>query len=168
MTTLTTPKSFVRDAFEIEFTVNALCTDVHEWLMRKDTFSSGQLPPYKVEFLQNTLSEYMLLGDKTNHHGPFIQFAGEITKVDPGQYRRLDYYYGSYALSFRWARPVCLEITTTPTENKSTLVKLGLQTDVHWFFAPIWKLMMLLFWNQFVVNVKILWFFKNYFKRQNR
>lgn len=154
------PKSFRTHDFSLRFQVNAPLRDIYPWLMSLNTFTKGQIPPYKVEFLQESPSPYMQKGDKTNHHGPLIQFAGEITAVDPFKYRRLDYYYGSYALSFRLARPRCLEIFTSESDGQKTNIELKLKTDTHKYFYSAWNALMLFFWTQFKWNVRLLWLFK--------
>ncbi len=154
------PQSFRTHVYEISFTLPISQTESFEWLLKKKTFSSGQLPPYKVEFLPENKDPLMKEGDYTNHHGPWIQFAGVMTKIS-SEYRRLDYLYGSYALTFRLIRPLCLEVWTHDLGSNKSKVTLKLTTGVRNFFVPIWNLLMNFFWPQFALNAKILWFFKN-------
>lgn len=160
------PKNFKSHTAEQTFTVAAPQNDVFTWLLKKSTFTSGQLPPYKVEFLSdNDDSPYMSVGDKTNHHGPGIQFAGVMTSIVAPSYRKLNYNYGSYALSFRWARPSSLEIYTDDVNGTHTKVTIKLVTHTHYIMYPVWSLMMRFFWQQFAWNTQILWFVKKLFQK---
>jgi hypothetical protein len=148
--------SFRRHVFEKTFTLPASGERVFDWMLRKKTFTSGQLPPYRVEFLQENESEWMQEGDWTNHHGPLITFAGRMTKIEK-DYRRLDYHYGSYALSFRLARPVCLEVATNVIDSSRSQLIIRLTTDVKNYFYIPWHLLMWLFWNSFALSAKASW-----------
>ncbi len=163
------PSHFKKNVYEISFKLPITQKKAYEWLLKKTTFTRGQLPPYKVEFIPESSDPFMRLGDFTNHHGPLIQFAGVMTEIT-SSYRRLDYLYGSYALSFRLIRPMCLEVwvdevdSTSATEKSKALVKLKLTTGVHKYFNLIWTGLMKFFWPQFAINAKLLWWFKNLIK----
>jgi hypothetical protein len=109
----------------------------------------------------------MKRGDYTTHHGPLIQFAGVMTSVTEN-YRRLDYMYGSYAISFRFFRPLCLEVWVDDFDfesgSKKAVINLKLTTGVHKYLNWFWSSMMAFFWPQFAMNAKILWWFKNLIK----
>lgn len=163
------PSYFKHNIYEISFKLPTSQKKAFDWLLRKKTFTRGQIPPYKVEFIPENSDEFMQVGDFTNHHGPLIQFAGVMTEITK-TYRRLDYLYGSYALSFRLIRPVCLEVWVEDLPLFSTnskpkaLVKLKLTTGVHKWINLSWTLLMKFFWPQFALNAKILWWFKNLIK----
>ena len=161
------PNYFRQNIYEISFTVPTTPKKAFDWLLKKKTFTRGQFPPYKVEFIPKNKDPFMKTGDYTTHHGPFIQFAGVMTEVTD-RYRRLDYMYGSYAISFRFFRPLCLEVSVenydTSSNKEKALIKLKLTTGVHKYLNGLWSLMMNFFWPQFAINAKVLWWFKNLFK----
>ncbi len=164
------PSNFRKNIYDISFTLPISQEQAFAWLLKKQTFTRGQLPPYKVEFLPKTNNPYMQQGDFTNHHGPLIQFAGIMSEVT-NSYRRLDYFYGSYALSFRWIRPLCLEVWVDPYEAGSSvemskaIVKLRLTTGVHRMLNGLWSLLMKFFWPQFALNAKLIWYIKNIYHK---
>lgn len=149
-------KNFKTHIYKKHIRVSAPASSVFQWMLQKNTFTSGQLPPYRVEFLQESPSAEMKVGDQTSHHGPLILFAGELTEIT-NTYRRLDYYYGSYALSFRWARPACLEVETRSIDSNSSELIITLSTHVHRFFVPIWHFGMRAFWSLFQLSVYFKW-----------
>lgn len=159
------PDCFKQNIYEISFTLPVTQKVAFEWLLKKKTFSRGHLPPYKVEFVPDDKEAlFMKVGDYTNHHGPFLQFAGVLTKIT-SNYRRLDYMYGSHAISARMFRPLCLELWvkdmpgTVTSKKPKCVVKLRLTTGVCKNASGLWTLMMKIFWPQFAINAKLLWMF---------
>lgn len=144
------PPGFADAIYRFSFEVDAAESTVWEWLNDPRTFTDTQYWPWKVEFyspdpsIQNGFNEGVL----TNHHGPLINFAGVLTKIEKNSYRDLQYNYGSYAISFRWFRPYRLEFetkaskgTTTITGTLSAYVKPSLEG--LWLKAQKW------FWASF-------------------
>jgi hypothetical protein len=71
----------------------------------RESFVKGQLFPYRVEFDAPTQEGPFQSGELNIHHGPLLSAHGQIGEVTPN-YRDLQYFYGSYVLSFRWIRPL--------------------------------------------------------------
>jgi hypothetical protein len=85
-------------------------------LQLRETFVSGQIPPYKVEFESGEKSGPFYTGEKNIHHGPLLSLPGEIGNISES-YRDLQYYYGAYLISFRLFRPKRLEFFKTKELN---------------------------------------------------
>lgn len=120
---------------------------VWEVLMKQSTFRDTQLWPFKVEFLTDTDGD-MIEGMENVHHGPFMLFTGEVTRIDAPNYRELQYYLGSYFLSMRLIRPTRLEFHLFPEDN-STRVRLTLSSQVKPYVASIWSFFLQIFWGRF-------------------
>lgn len=120
---------------------------VWDVLMQQRTFTDTQIWPFRVEFLSDA-KDYMKVGMENVHHGPFMLFAGEITRIDAPNYRELQYYLGSYFLSMRLIRPTRLEFYLFPEEN-GTRVRLTLSSQVKPWVSGIWSALLGIFWNRF-------------------
>jgi hypothetical protein len=83
-------------------------------------------------------------GELNIHHGPFLSVHGAIGEVT-SHYRSLDYFYGSYVLSFRLVRPVKLEFF-----REGGKLKLKLCSYVRPWFRPFWWLGNKLLWAGFI------------------
>ena len=141
------PDFLVPDLFETDFKVSDKKRNkIWEKLQRRVTFVKGQLPPYRVEFESGLKQGEFYSGEKNIHHGPLLSVHGEIAQIED-DYRGLDYYYGSYVLSFRLIRPVKLEFFKT-----STGIKVKLQTYVRPWFRPIWRFGNSIFWKDFGIS----------------
>ncbi len=116
-------------------------------LNRRETFTQGQLFPYRVEFDAPAQTGEFAPGELTIHHGPLLSAHGAIREVTP-KLRGLDYGYGSYVLSFRLVRPQRLEFTR---EGGNLRVRLTVQTK-RWF-APLWTLGNRMFWSLFKISL---------------
>lgn len=130
--------------FETSHEVDA----VWRWLNDPATFTEGQIWPFRVEFVNGGFEPGVL----NVHHGPFINFAGVIGEVrDPGKeavaYRDLKYFYGSYALSLRLARPTRLQFWAEPASG--TRVTLQLDSFIREPFVRPWQLAQKIFWSRF-------------------
>ncbi|MAW07765.1 MAG: hypothetical protein CME61_05725 [Halobacteriovoraceae bacterium] len=128
----------------------------HIWekLQRKETFTKGQLPPYKVEFESGINTGPLASGELNIHHGPFLSAHGIIGEVSEN-YRDLKYSYGSYAISFRLIRPVRLQFF-----KNNDSISLQFTVQVHRYFYHIWEIMSQVFLRQFGLNLKIITLFK--------
>lgn len=145
------PPGFEEQVYEFEFEINANERQVWKWLNDTKTFTHNQIWPYKVEFYNpNDLFKKAGFeeGVVTNHFGPFINFAGILTEIQPEKYRDLQYYYGSYAVSFRWIRPYRLEFETHSL-NGQTKIKGRISCYVKPFIAKIWLKLQKIFWKRF-------------------
>ncbi|MEM1057383.1 MAG: hypothetical protein AAGI52_17840 [Bacteroidota bacterium] len=128
---------------------------VWAWLNDPATFTEGQVPPFRVEFVgPDGSAGGFREGVFTAHHGPGMLFAGvlgEQTDPAPGRtaYRDLRYTYGSYALSLRLARPTRLQFWADAIGDDATEVRVQLDADVTTAFVPVWAGAMRVFWGGF-------------------
>ena len=144
------PPGFKVHAYSFDVKVKAQEKSVWSWLNDPKTFTDTQVWPYRVEFyspnpesIPNGFTENVL----TNHTGPFVNFAGVLTKIEPS-YRDLQYYYGSYAISFRLVRPFRLEFATT-NDGKETTITCTISSYVKPSFYRIWNFLNRQFWKSF-------------------
>ena len=145
------PPGFLEHSYEFEVTIDASNEAVWKWLNDPETFTESQYWPFRVEFyspdpehIPNGFHEGVL----TNHHGPLLNLVGELVQIKPNSYRDLQYYYGSYALSFRWIRPYRLEFWTTEKESK-TEIRCKLSSYVKPSFSSFWTTSQRFFWKSF-------------------
>lgn len=144
------PPGFQDHKFTFQVTLAAAEKDVWNWLNNTKTFTDTQVWPYRVEFyspdpetIPNGFHEEIL----TNHTGPLINFAGKLTKID-ANYRDLQYFYGSYALSFKWFRPYRLQFWTSSSDDKTELT-CTLSTYVKPKLYGFWDRSQRIFWSRF-------------------
>ena len=144
------PPGFTVNTFQFKLELSSTEENVWKWLNDPKTFTDTQYWPYKVEFyspnpehIPNGFNE----GVWTNHHGPFVNFAGQLVKIE-SNYRDLQYAYGSYALSFRWIRPFRLEFQTNHQDGITTIT-CTLSTYVKPAFNTFWTKAQGLFWTSF-------------------
>ena len=116
-----------------------------EKLNLRETFIDAQFFPYKVEFATGLKSGCFQTGELNIHHGPFLSVHGSIGKVSEN-YRDLNYFYGSYALSFRLVRPTRLEFF-----KEDDGIRLKLHAFIKPWFAPFWRMGNNFFWLFFNV-----------------
>lgn len=144
------PPGFREHVHHFEFELAASETAVWQWLNDTRTFTDTQVWPYKVEFYtpddSGTTNDFKE-GVLTNHTGPFINFPGELVKIEEA-YRDLQYFYGSYALHFNWIRPFRLEFWTQETDQ-GTQIKCALSTYVKPWIFNLWAKSQRLFWGRF-------------------
>ena len=142
------PNGFVRHAYEKTFSVGHPVGRVWAWLNDPATFVDGQVWPFRVEFVDGGFEPGVL----NVHHGPFLNVAGAIGEVrGPGArtaYRDLKYFYGSYALSPRLARPTRLQFWAEE-RGGGTVVTLRLDALVREPFVPVWDFGQRVFWSRF-------------------
>lgn len=136
-----------RKVFETPHRIDA----VWSWLNDPVTFTGGQVWPYRVEFVDGGFESGVL----NAHYGPFINFAGVIGEVrgpatGEAAYRDLGYFYGSYALSPRLARPTRLQFWAEDAPDAAaTRVTLQLDSLVRVPFIRPWELAQRAFWSRF-------------------
>lgn len=136
------PAHFVPHHFEHSFEVQASVDVVWDWLNQTETFTRGQPPGYRVEFIGDRFEP----GVCTVHHGPLLNFAGVIGEMEAPRYRDLKYFYGSYALSLRLIRPTRLQLWLEPLVNGGTQVRLRVDSHVRSWMAGLWTLAQRMFW----------------------
>ena len=143
------PEGFVGHSFQRTFFVGHPVDRVWSWLNDPATFVDGQVWPYRVEFVDGGFEPGVL----NVHHGPFLNAAGAIGEVrgsgERPAYRDLKYFYGSYALSPRLARPTRLRFWAEESPAGGTLVTLRLDSLVRRRFERAWDLSQRVFWARF-------------------
>ena len=150
-----TPPGFVARPFVRTWRVPQSRRAVWDWLNDPATFTDGQLPPYRVEFVAPDGSPGGFeAGTVTAHHGPGLLAAGVLgEQVPPGPgrtaYRDLRYAYGSYVGSLRLARPTRLQFWVERDGDDACTVRVRFDADVAWAFAPVWDAAMSVFWRGF-------------------
>ena len=112
-------------------------------LNRRETFVEGQVFPYRVEFETGHNDGFFEAGELNIHHGPLLSVYGAIGDVG-SEYRSLDYFYGSYVISFRLVRPTKLEFFQTEDG-----MRMDLTAFVAPWFLPFWKFGNAAFWKIF-------------------
>jgi len=146
------PPGFEVHEYEFSLMLNAESHYVWKWLNDPDTFTKSQVWPYKVEFYSPNMEKIpsgFNEGVLTNHTGPFVNFAGKLITINTN-YRDLQYYYGSYALSFGWIRPYRLEFWTEDHENDQTKLTCKISSYVKPGIAyKLWDNGQKLFWSSF-------------------
>ncbi|MDW3191068.1 MAG: hypothetical protein R8G66_01850 [Cytophagales bacterium] len=143
------PPGYQKHIHYFEFEIAASEAAVWEWLNDTRTFTDTQVWPYKVEFYspdENTPNGFYE-GVLTTHTGPFVNFPGELVKIDE-KYRDLQYYYGSYAIHPHWVRPFRLEFWTYSIES-GTQIKCALSSYVKPWIFKFWAWSQRLFWGRF-------------------
>jgi hypothetical protein len=141
------PKNFKEDTFEMSWTFTSdNCQKAWDKLQLRETFVKGQIPPYKVEFESGDQYGAFYSGELNIHHGPLLSVHGAIGEIT-SNYRDLQYFYGSYVLSFRLVRPIRLEFFKTNTQ-----IKIRLTSYVHPYFKPYWQFGLNFFWKIFGIN----------------
>lgn len=151
------PSRFVPHTVEREYVIERSLAATWWWLMQPETFTKGQLWPWRVEFVDTTLEDGSVargfdVGTLNAHHGPFMNFCGVIAEVNESQTqcsRRLDYSYGAYAIGFRFIRPVCLTIACRADSESKTIVEVRIESFVRSWMGGLWTFAQKLFWPMF-------------------
>lgn len=147
MNVATAPTGFKKHIFEKTFSLSEDKVErVWQALQRRETFTKGQIPPYKVEFDADSQHGAFEKGELNIHHGPFLSVHGVIGDVTD-HYRDLSYFYGSYVISFRFVRPTRLEFF-----REEGLIRLKIHCYVKSWFEPIWSLINIIFWSFFGIT----------------
>jgi hypothetical protein len=141
---LSAPKGFMVDEYERVFTYSDdQISSVWRRLQLRETFTQGQLFPYRVEFSANSQQGEFSPGELNIHHGPFLSVHGAIGEVTEN-YRSLNYFYGSYVFSFRLVRPVSLGFF-----RDGNNLKLRLKVYIRPWFRPVWLFCNMALWSSF-------------------
>lgn len=138
------PPGFISFCYERSFLYSLDEMDpLWKKLQLRETFTKGQIFPYRVEFSAISQEGEFASGELNIHHGPFLSVHGAIGEVS-STYRSLDYFYGSYVLSFRLVRPVKLEFS-----RQGDVLTVKLSSYVRPWFLPFWRLGNILLWSSF-------------------
>ena len=145
------PPGFKEHSYKFTFQFEGEASHVWQWLNDTATFTDTQVWPWKVEFYSpdpDKIPNGFHQGVLTNHFGPWINLAGELTAIDNGKYRDLQYFYGSYVISFRLIRPYRLEFST---EQKGDITHITgeLKSYVKPSLSGIWTNVQKIFWGRF-------------------
>ena len=145
------PPGFVRHVYEHEWHIGRPRPAVWAWLCDPSTFTEGQIPAFRVEFLTNAAGETGFAEGVYNAHvGPFMSFSGVLGTIEPERYRDLQYFYGSYAISHALFRPTRLQFWVDDgSAPDTTIMWLRLDTDVRRGTEKLWVRGMELFWRRF-------------------
>ena len=145
------PPTLTEHSFKKKVMVKKSIDRCWEFLNRMDTFTDGQVFPYRVEFVSENENEEpsFTTGTWTNHHGPLLNICGQIGEMKAPTYRDLNYSYGSYVLTFRWIRPVRLQIFLSSIEDQKTDITIQLDCYVAPFLKGFWSMAQTFFWSGF-------------------
>ena len=154
METLLQPKPphMEEHTHEFSFEIKASRDKVWKWLNRPETFTEGQIPPFRVEFYSpdpDNIPNGFHEGVLNVHHGPLMNFAGVLTKIEKPFYRDLQYYYGSYALTMRWIRPFRLEFWLDESDENKTILKCRISSYIKPSMRGFWSTAQKYFWARF-------------------
>ena len=156
------PPGFHEHVFEFRFTPTRSMDATWAWLMRPETFTQGQLWPWRVEFLETplengTVARGFEVGTLNAHHGPLMNFCGVITRVETADdvcERDLEYGYGAYAIGFRFIRPRLLTIRVTRVDETHCEVMVRVTSHVRRGWNRIWTLGQRGFWPSFKLALR--------------
>ena len=138
------PEGMLEDLFERRFILQDEQLDnIWHKLNLRESFVRGQVFPYRVEFETIQQEGPFESGELNVHHGPMLSVHGAIGEITEN-YRGLDYFYGSYVLSFRWIRPVQLEFL-----REDGALVLRLHSYVKPWMRPFWRAGNAVFWKFF-------------------
>lgn len=149
------PPGFVTSVYEHDWRIERPRSEVWAWLCDPSTFTDGQIPPFRVEFLTNAQGDTGFAEGVYNAHvGPLMSFSGVLGTIEAERYRDLQYCYGSYAVSHALFRPTRLQFWlddapgSTP-DQPATLLHLQLDTYVRSSATGVWDRAMGVFWKRF-------------------
>ena len=149
---ITTTSGFVHSKVHIEVVCKRPIHRVWNYLNRMDTFTKGQIPPYRVEFLpkEGEKEPSFSVGTYNNHHGPFLNLPAVITNMQKNTYREMRYLYGSYVGSFHLVRPTSLRLTFVKADNNHTLVIVELHSEIRPWLKSTWEFLNMHLWKRFL------------------
>lgn len=142
------PEQFKAHAFTKTYESPYSEAQIWAWLNDPKTFTDNQVWPFRVEFLRTESQKHDFEeGVLNTHHGPLLSLAGKIGSVTPN-YRDLNYFYGSYALSFRIIRPHRLQFWSEDKGDKRE-VTVQLSSYVAPSVYNLWNWSQSIFWRGF-------------------
>ena len=142
------PKGFVVSSTVVTMTSPHAISKVWSWLNRMETFTKGQISPYRVEFVGQEEDPSFSVGTYNNPHGPLLNLPAMITVMDEPHYREMRYLYGSYVITFRWIRPTELKFTLKEAADNTTEVTVELVAHTKPFIKGIWQALNRFFWRK--------------------
>jgi len=147
-----TPRGFVGHRYEHTWVIERGCDVVWGWLCDPSTFTDSQVWPWRVEFMNGADGESgFMTGVYNAHVGPFTNFSGVLGEIREREYRDLQYFYGSYAVSPRLFRPTRLQfwLEDHPERDNASVLHLRLDAVVRRSARGVWGWMMRRFWARF-------------------
>ena len=149
-TKITSTPGFVTSKVHIELVCKRPIHKVWHYLNRIDTFTKGQIPPYRVEFLpkKGETTPSFSVGTYNNHHGPFLNLPAVITNIQQPMHREMQYLYGSYVGSFYLVRPTSLLLTFVKVDRDHTLVILEINSHIRPWLKNIWERCNAILWKK--------------------
>ncbi len=146
----TPPPGFVAHEYHHIWQLNKPRAAVWAWLCNPDTFTDGQVRPYRVEFLANAEGPGDFREGVYNAHvGPFMSLSGILGEIRRQDYRDLQYFYGSYAISHALFRPTRLQFWLADRRDGGTELTLQVDAHVRKKAQRFWGRGMKLFWPRF-------------------
>ena len=142
------PPQFLRHQFRKTWVVPGTRDKVWNWLNDPATFTDGQVPPYRVEFVSAEVGvpRGFEVGGLNSHHGPLLLASGTLVEIREQEYRDLQYFYGSYVISLRLVRPTRLQFWVEQHGPDSVKVTVQLDSFVRGWFEPFWQVGQRAFW----------------------
>lgn len=163
------PVRFSLQTYERSFEIPYPRRRVWAWLCAPESFTRGQIPPYRVEFVDTPvpdgkggmrLARGFEVGVYNAHHGPLLMAAGVITRVDlpdPAAEvwtRDLTYSYGSKVIAFRWIRPVLLRISIASSGPQSSQIRVRFDAQASPTGRVLLRVIHAMFWPLFAMTVR--------------
>lgn len=144
------PPGFVHSVTEFRWEIDAPREPVWAWLCDPATFVDGQVWPYRVEFLDDDEGPGgFRTGCYNAHLGPGMCFAGVLGEIRDGEYRDLQYSYGSYALSHRLFRPTRLQFWAEDGDRGGTVLRCRIDAHVRRRAEGLWRRAVGVFFGRF-------------------
>jgi hypothetical protein len=148
MNTSPCPTNFTPSIVRVEGVTVQSKKIIWDWLSRKETFTKGQIPPYRVEFFDHD-DPFFHKGTYNNHHGPFLHLPAYVTEMEEEKFREMRYLYGSYVLGFGIIRPTALIVLLEEVDEHQTKVVIELHAHVRPIIRRMWESVNRFFWNRF-------------------
>ena len=138
------PKTMLEVTYETKiFLTPKKIDDFWRRLNLRETFTRGQIFPYRVEFMANSSEGPFQDGELNIHHGPLLSAHGAIDGVG-SSHRGLAYSFGSYVLSFRLIRLVRLDFY-----RETAGIRVSLRAFIAPRLFPFWSIANQIFWRLF-------------------
>lgn len=143
------PRGFVQSAYHHEWLIARSRSEIWAWLNDPDTFTDGQMNPYRSEFVDDE-GRGFTEGSFHSQVGPLVSLSGVLPTVVPDRYRDLQYFYGSYVVSQALFRPTRLQFWLDDGPGaQCTVMRMRLDAHVRRRGQRTWERMMNSFWVRF-------------------
>lgn len=146
------PRKFTAHRYEHSWVIDRSREVVWGWLCDPATFTKSQVWPWRVEFRESTDGKSgFATGVYNAHTGPLTNFSGILGEIRDLEYRDLQYFYGSYAVSPALFRPTRLQfwLEQHPEREGAAMLHLRLDAVVRRSMSGVWGWMMRRFWARF-------------------